>query len=347
MQNKAKKVFTAILIAAVAGAMYYYAVIYKKEAGPAPITTTGVVEALETNISSKIAGKLDFVGFREGDRVKKGDLVASLESADLDASVRQAEAAVRSAETSLASGHDAVENARAQVWVAEAGVKNAEAAVSGSEAQLVQAEKDLRRAKDLFAKGIISASDMDNAQTARDTKLALLDSAKASLAQARSNKTASAASLKQAQGNIATLKAGVAVAGEQADFQKAVLSYSKIYSPVDSVVEYRSLEPGEVAAPGTSILTLIDLDRLWVRMDLEQRFVSRVKAGQKAEITIEGMPGKVFEGTVFDIGREGEFAVERDVTRGRQDIKSFRTRMWVKDPDGILKPGMTVVVNIP
>ncbi len=146
---------------------------------------------------------------------------------------------------------------------------------------------------------------------------------------------------------LSTLKAQVGAATQNVELQKARLGYANIYSPVDGVVEYRSLEEGEVVSPGTSIMTLIDPKSIWVRFDLEQRYVDIVKVGQKALIRLEGVPGKVINGTIYDIGREGEFAVERDVTRGRQDIRTFRTRIKVDDPEGILKPGMSVLVEIP
>ncbi len=347
MSGKTKKIFIIALLIAAAGVFYYYAARYKKETGPSPIRTTGVVEALETDIASKIAGRLDYVGFREGAHVRKGDLRATIESADLEASLRAAEAAVKSADATLASGYDAVKSAAAQVVAAAAAVKSAGAGVSRAEAQLDKSGKDLRRAAELFGKGIVARADLDAAQAANDTNAADLDAAGAALSKARADRSAASALLKQAEGSAAALKARVSEAQRQADYQRAALSYASIYSPVDAVVEYRSLEPGEVVAPGTSILTLIDLSRLWVRIDLEQRYITRVRAGQKAGITLEGMPGRVFTGTVFDIGREGEFAVERDVTRGRQDIKTFRTRMWVDNPGGVLKPGMTVIVRIP
>ena len=78
--------------------------------------------------------------------------------------------------------------------------------------------------------------------------------------------------------------ARIAEASHNVELQRAHLTDTKIYSPVDAVVEYRSLEPGEVVSPGTSILTLIDLKNLWVRIDLEQGDITRVKPGQKAEI---------------------------------------------------------------
>jgi hypothetical protein len=75
--------------------------------------------------------------------------------------------------------------------------------------------------------------------------------------------------------------------------------------------------------------------------------VNIIKNGQRSYIRLEGVPDRVINGTIYDIGREGEFATERDVTRGRQDIRTFRTRIKVDDPEGILKPGMSVLVEIP
>jgi multidrug resistance efflux pump len=153
--------------------------------------------------------------------------------------------------------------------------------------------------------------------------------------------------LKEAQGQVLTLEARVAEARAAVELAQARLADARILSPVDAVVEYRALEPGEVVSPGQSILTLIDPSHLWVRIDLEQSYLERVRVGEKARVALENLPGRTFSAEVMDIGREGEFAVERDVTRGRQDIKTFRTRLRLLDGDGVLKPGMTVIVTIP
>jgi HlyD family secretion protein len=67
----------------------------------------------------------------------------------------------------------------------------------------------------------------------------------------------------------------------------------------------------------------------------------------RASVTAEGLPGRVFKGKISEIGRYAEFATQRDVVRGREDIKTFRVKVRVEDPDGLLKPGMTVEVAIP
>lgn len=347
MSGKAKKIVSLAVLLAAAGLVYYYVSTYKRDNGPAPVRTTGVVEALETNISPKIPGKLKTVNFREGEAVKAGDLVATLEDQDFVASLNQAKASLKAAEAALRTGYDTASKARADVAVSRAQVKTTEASLASAEAQYAQAQKDLARSDELFAKGIIAKSDNDLAHTAMNTRSAELQGAKSNKLLSESQVNSAVAGLTQAESNIPTLKAVVAQAKDQVSFQEAKLADTKIYSPVDAVVEYRSLEPAEAVAPGTSILTLIDLAHLWVRIDLEQRYVTQVRPGQRADLTLENVPGRVFEGEVFDVGREGEFAVERDVTRGRQDIKTFRTRIRVKDTQGILKPGMTVIVTIP
>ncbi|MGA2193217.1 MAG: efflux RND transporter periplasmic adaptor subunit [Nitrospirota bacterium] len=341
--KKAIRILALVLIVA---AIIAYMAYYNRSKAPQPLRTTGTVEGIETNISSKVPGKLVFIGFREGQAVKAGELVASLENIDLEASLRQSRAALLAEQDALTGSFSMVDNARAEQKVEKANIESSRAELAKAQSQLAQSEKDLKREAELFKRGIVSRSDYETQETLRDTRKADVDAADAALTLAKSRDAASGASLMKAERDVKTQAARVEQAKDTVDYQQAKLNETKIYSPVDAVVEYRSMEEGEVVSPGQSILTLIDLKNLWVRIDLEQGFITRVKVGQKAEITLEHVPGKVIEGTVFDIGREGEFAVERDVTRGRQDIKTFRTRIRFNDPEGILKPGMTVLVEL-
>jgi HlyD family secretion protein len=91
----------------------------------------------------------------------------------------------------------------------------------------------------------------------------------------------------------------------------------------------------------------VDTDNLYLRVDVEETLIGVVVLGGKAFITADGIPHKVFEGKVSEIGRYAEFATQRDVTRGRQDIKTFKIKIRLTDPQGVLKPGMTTEVKIP
>lgn len=344
MSKKFRITLLVAIIAAAGAFLLYYRYSGEKTN---EFRTTGMVEAVETSIASKIPGRLAAVNFREGEPVKAGDVIANIDPAEHEAALGQAEASLKAAKATLKNGYDAAESARAQVDAAGADVERAKADAERAASVLAQSEKDLDRARQLFDKGVTARSELDNAVTARDTARAGLGAAKAAVSSSGALYVAAKAGLSQSMGRIETLKADVGVAESAVDLAKTRLADTVIKSPVDAVVEYRTLEPGEVVAAGTSILTLMDTAGMWVRLDMDERLVGRVKPGDKAFITLEYMPGKTFEGGVFDIGREGEFAVERDVTRGRQDIRTFRTRVRVDGPDDVLKPGMTVIVTIP
>ncbi len=345
MKKRTKILVLIIIVAAGVWAyMHFYA---GRKTGPQPVRTTGVVGGIETNISSKIPGRVTFIAVRTGDTVRKGELLARMENRDLKAALGQSRAALKAAELTLTSLGQVIANARDQVRVEHADVASQKAQASRAQAQLAQAELDLFREKALYKKGIVAKADLDNARTKRDSAKADFEAADAGINLAESRLSAARATLKKSKDDMTTQGARVKQARDGVKFSRAQLSYSDIYAPSDGVVEYRSVEAGEVVSPGMSIMTIVNPATLWARIDLGQRFITRVHVGTKARIWLEHHPEMIFTGEVFDIGREGEFAVERDVTRGRQDIKTFRTRIKIDDPKGILKPGMTVLVGIP
>jgi len=120
-----------------------------------------------------------------------------------------------------------------------------------------------------------------------------------------------------------------------------------ITSPIAGTVVFRAFEEGETITPGVTVLTIVDMDNLYVRLDIDETRISGVVLGKEAEITLEGLPGRVIKGRIMEIGRYAEFATQRDVVRGRQDIRTFRVKIDAGDHGGVLKPGMTVSVRMP
>ena len=342
-----KLVTILAFFALIGGVVFWFLRSDRGDAEPRTVNTTGIVQGLETNVASKIAGRIRAISVREGDRARAGEPLVELESTELAAVARQARSALQVAQATLAAGRDAVESAQAQVEAARAEAENDRAAMARAEARLDQTRKDLDRARELFRGGIYPRASLEAAETEHATREADLASAQAALSAALSRAEAAAKARKKAQADVATLEARINEARDEAAVAEARLGETRILAPSGGLVEYRAMEPGEVVAPGASILTLVDVDQLWVRIDLEQRFAAAVRRGQRATIRLEGVPGKEFSGEVWDVGREGEFATERDVTRGRQDIRTFRTRIRVADGGGVLKPGMTARVEIP
>lgn len=308
------------------------------------IRTTGTVEATEVNLSFKLAGRVSAILFNEGDSVKAGQTVMSLEANDISAALKEAEAASERAEEDVKTAEAEVETARAEIKSAEAGVLSAEADVRLYEAEAEEAEKELGRFKELHKGGFASTSELDTKKTAYDSasaglwaakarlgsSAAKLEAAKAALKKALSRQSASAAALKEAKANLS--------------YRQAVLDDTTVKSPISGTVAFKGAETGEVLSPGKTVLTVLDLSDLSVRTDIEETLIAGLALGGKARITAGG---GAFEGVVSEIGSYAGFATQRDVLRGRNDIKTFRVKISVGDAGGALKPGMTVDVELP
>ena len=189
-------------------------------------------------------------------------------------------------------------------------LRKAEADLLQAQANMMNAKRTIDRDSRLYAQHVIAAKDRDDAQTAYD----------------------------QAVATVASNKANV-------DFFKDQLQDTAIVSPVDGVVVNKALEVGEWVTPGTPILTIDDLTTIWARVDVQETDLGSIYVGKAAQIELPTDPPVTFSGRVMAIGQEGNFATERDVRRGRQDIRTFYVKVQVLQADGELKPGMTAEVS--
>ena len=188
-------------------------------------------------------------------------------------------------------------------------LRKAQAELLQSQANLANAKRTVDRDKRLFAENVITVKDRDDAQTALD----------------------------QADAAVASNKANV-------DFYHDQLRDTAIIAPVDGVVVNKALEVGEWVTPGTPILTVDDLATIWARVDVQETDLGSIYVGKAAQIVLPSEPPVEFSGRVMAIGQEGDFATERDVRRGRQDIRTFYVKVQVLQSSGELKPGMTAEV---
>ncbi len=189
-------------------------------------------------------------------------------------------------------------------------LRKAEADLLQAQANMMNAKRTIDRDERLFAQHVIAAKDRDDARTAYD----------------------------QAVASVASNKANV-------DFYKDQLKDTAIVSPVDGVVVNKALEVGEWVTPGTPILTIDDLTTIWARVDVQETDLGSIYVGKAAQVVLPTDPPVTFSGRVMAIGQEGNFATERDVRRGRQDIRTFYVKVQVLQADGELKPGMTAEVS--
>ncbi|MDD5546610.1 MAG: efflux RND transporter periplasmic adaptor subunit [Candidatus Omnitrophica bacterium] len=216
------------------------------------------------------------------------------------------------------------EQAQADLEVAKANVLNADANIEKAKVKIEDTERDLGRYGKLLEKKLVAQNDVDKAKTAYDTAVADLNGMVA-------QKILAEATIKQSE---AALKVA-----------KTNLDDTVIYSTLSGMVVLRAFEPGEMASNGATILTIIDLSDVWVRVDVEETAVSKIKLGDIAKVKVDSLPGWEFKGRVTEINSEGEFATQRDVKRGRQDIKTFRVKVKIDEPEGLLKQGMTATAT--
>ncbi|PYU97845.1 MAG: hypothetical protein DMG26_20245 [Acidobacteria bacterium] len=226
-------------------------------------------------------------------------------------------------------------------------IRQAEAALASSQAQQAEAAADLERARldferteGLFKEGIDSRQVYDQARTTYAAAKAhveglakQVEAQRAALALARSN--AEQVAVRRSQ--LRAQEHQLAAAGAQK--QKAQVRL------VDGLVAERAALQGEVVNPGQPIVTLINPDNLWVRADVEETYIDRVRLGDRMSVRFPS--GMEREGTVFFRGVDAAYATQRDVSRTKRDIKTFEIRLRVDNSERRLYPGLTAYVTLP
>jgi multidrug resistance efflux pump len=333
-----------ILLTALAILVLFYT---RKEKRSEIIQTTGNVEGVEVNLSAKVSGRISEICCNEGDKIKEGQTAIKLESDDLRASVEQAKAGVERAKAEVKVVESAIENSKANIQSAEAEIKSSEADQEKARAEMEEAKRKLDRANALYKEELISKESFEITTTNYDTSVATYMSSKARLTASYSKKDAAIAQLNTSRSELNSAKARLKESEANLSYNMSRYDDTTIITPISGTVVFKAMEKGETVSPGMTILTIVDMENLYVRADIEETLIGAVVLNSGAIIRAEGISDRVFKGKVSEIGRYAEFATQRDVTRGRQDIKTFRVKISIEDSAGLLKPGMTVEVEIP
>lgn len=319
---------------------------YNNKEAPGYVASTGVVEATEVSLGPKAAGTIEWLCCNEGEAVRSGQELIKLESAGLLARLEEARAGVLGAQESVGEARVNLEVALNQNSAAGSELEAAASEVERVKALADEAGRNMERTRGLFKDGYVSARDLDSAEAAYASITAQLNSARARKRASESNYRILGIGIKSARVKVSLAQARLLQAQAQIKVLEAALSDQTVSSTIDGVVAYKAFEAGENAVPGQAVYTVYDLASRWVRVDIDESIVAKVLLGADTEIRLPADAVNVFKGRVTEIGVVGGFATQRDVTRGRSDIKTFRVKAAVEDPQGALKPGMTVEVRI-
>ena len=273
------------------------------------ILTTGTVEAVHVELAFRVAGRLADVDVAEGAKVRPGQVIARLETADLDV-------AMSTAHATLESARAAVESARAALEAAKAGVAEADAGRD-------RAARDLERQLELMKTGATTAQDADDARGAARVADAQVLARTAQLHQSES-------AVRQAESTVHQAESAV----RQAELQR-------------SYADLQATEAGHQRRPQrTPVVTLAQLDTVKVRAAVDETRVGAVREGDTVRVRVYTFDDRWFEGRVSDIQPAGEFATRKDWGAQRRDIRTFTVTARLPNPDHLLKDGMTAEVRI-
>jgi HlyD family secretion protein len=312
----------------------------------------GTVDANEVIVSSKIPGRIQTLTVEEGQDVKQGELIAVIESQDLQDELKAAEATEASQRYKVNSTEDTEQQNRGEtssaVVSAEAQVQAAQAALAQAQAQYAHQQADTSRAVALAQQGIDSTQTRDDMETALQAAKAAVDAARDNLAAAQANLRQARAHELLAQAsarNVDQTRADAANARALAQQAQVEEGYSQIDSPINGKVDVWAARQGEVVKEGDPIVTIMDLTQTWVYAPLPETQADAVQLGDSLRVVMPS--GDTIWGYVIAKSAEADFATQRDVNSMKRDIKTIQLKLLIPNPGEKFVPGMTDEVYIP
>src|SRR5579862_6501851 len=280
------------------------------------------------NIGANAYGKITHLYVKEGDHVKRGQLVAQLENVQSSADVNANEASLQAAQT------DAV--------AADAGFKTAQADLLRAQADYDRNKLDWERAQSLFKDGLISKSDFDSRKNAWATADAGLAQAQARVAQAKAQTDSANKHVTQARANLTRVT--------------DVLQKTTYSAPYDGMVTNLPVREGESVvmgiqnAQGSTLMTIADMSVITAEVKVDETDIVNVRLGQPAEVTIDAIPRKIFHGNVSEIGdnaivRSSGVSTSQQATAS-EEAKDFKVVVTLTDAPADLRPGLSTTAKI-
>jgi len=317
-------VVLAFLAAAIATSVYVYYTYFDIPEDPNVIRTSGVIEAVEVRVGTKIGGVISELLVEEGDEVEAGQVIAHIDTVDLNL---QLEGALAAAEQARALLQDVRRGLRPEE------IEQLETVVRLKEANLERAQLEYDRRNRLAEQQAISQHEADIARTVMDAAQRDLETSQEQVRIARLGSredriSAAEWTLRTAEANAARLQQQIVDA--------------EITAPISGRVSIKNMEQGEIARTGATIVTLVDLDRPWVRVFVPENRLGRVRLGMTAEVFSDSFPDRTYSGVIRHIATEAEFTPKNVQTQEERIKLVYAVKVYVDNPNQELKPGQPV-----
>lgn len=382
MIRRHKALLISAGIAAAVGAVITVAVyaLFPAET-PGILEGSGQVRGTEVTVSARIGGVAREVPIREGQVLKRGELIARIASEELQARLVQAQAQVAVAENRLYEAEAQLrqldisigqaglatqltdEATAHEVHRAQEALERAKAEVEATEAQFRQDQRSHQRFGKLVAEGFVSQSYFDEVRARYTASDARVRAARQAAAEAQAGLERARAALGEVgikRREVDRLRAGrerllaaraaleseVRTARARVDEVSAVLADATLVAPSDGTVMAKLVEQGELVAPGRPLATLVDLQDIYARVFIAERDIGKIRLGNPARIVSDAFPERYFTGQVSEISQQAEFTPKEVHMKDERVKLVFGVKVAVDNPEGYLKPGMPVDVRV-
>ena len=286
------------------------------------IEASGTIEATSVQVSSKSSGEILHLGADEGSRVKRGDILAVIDHANLDIQLGQEKSGVDLAQAQL----DLLTNGARGEDLAQA-----REALNEATDTLRNAQEDFQRMESLFKVAAATKKQRDDAETRYTT------------ARAHANATEQALKKLQNFARPEEVKAALARLDQEVyavRLLEKTIQDCTVHAPTDGTVTEKLVEEGELAAPGSGLFVITDLDTVKLTIYVPETDLGNIRLGEKARISVDSSPGAVYTGAVTYISPVAEFT-PRDIQTKDERVKLvYAVKIEIPNPEGIFKPGM-------
>jgi len=293
------------------------------------VTASGEIKPQTyTNVLGEGFGKIVNIAVKEGNHVKRGDILLRLENIQPTADVNAQQASLSSGEASLRAAESALQLTQAEVAQAKA--------------DLEKSKSDWDRAQGLYKRGLISKADYDAQAATFGSNTAKVEQKTALLQQRRAELD---------YGRWVLAQGGAMLART-----KDVLRKTTYTAPIDGVVTYIAVRVGENVvmgiqnSPGSYLMTISDMSVVTAEVKVDETDIVNVRSAQEAEVTIDAIPGKVFKGRVSEVGTQAVLRTSglatTQTTAGTQEAKDFKVVVTLDSPPDNLRPGLSTTAKI-
>jgi HlyD family secretion protein len=303
--------------------------VTSQEALVSQVTASGEIKPTTyTNVTAQGFGRITSIVVKEGDHVKKGDVLMTQDNIQASADVQAQAASINSSESG--------------VQAAEASYKSAQSDLIQQQANLERARLDNERGQNLFKDGLIPKQDYDQRKTAYDGQVAAVESSRSHVLQLK-------ATLEQMR---AQLSQGRAMLVHTQD----ILHKTTYTSPINGIVSYLPERIGDYVVPGIQnsngsfLMTLSDMSVVTAEVKVDETDIVNVRNGQEADVSIDAVPGKIFKGKVTEIGSQAVLRTSglatTQSTTSNQEAKDFKVVVTLAQPPENLRPGLSTTAKI-